>query len=368
MLRQLVFFCFLTGLLIFTAPLYVSAQSDSLQIKNKELLRKAYQLRDDQKVDESSKILTQLLLKEPTNMNYLYELAFNYCLKNEYDIAISKLTPVLENNNVTDQIFQLLGHIYDVKDQKNLAQQTFQKGLNKFPNSGPLYLESAMLPLATKNYDEALKYIEKGIEVDPSFPSNYFYAAKIYCNSDDKVWGLIYGEIFMNLERNTPRTLEISKLLYDTYQKSITFTTDSSCMVNFSDIGSYRITGRGDATRLKMSYGLNVYQPVISMSMIGIKKLDISSLCRIRSRFIQYYFSTGANKKYPVILFDYELAMWNNGLLDAYSYWLLQKGNEKEYLLWKEKNKDAYNSFMFWFTQNPLQLTKGHSFYRGQID
>jgi tetratricopeptide (TPR) repeat protein len=368
MLRQLVIFCFYTGLLIFLVPYNLSAQTDSLQKKNNELFRKALQLREDKKTDESGKILTQLVLQQPSGMNYLYELAFHHCIKKEFDIAISKLTPVLDNKNVNDQIYQLLGHIYDVKGQKELAKQTFQKGLKKFPDSGPLYLESAMLPLAAGKYDEALAFIEKGIELDPAFPSNYYYAARIYCNSDDKVWGLIYGEIFMNLERNTYRTLEISKLLYDTYQKSIRFTSDSTCLVNFSDVGSYKITGSGDATKLSMSYGLNVYQPVISMSVFGIQKFDLASVCRIRSRFIQYYFSSGANKKYPVILFDYELSMWNNNLLDAYSYWLLQKGNEKEYLQWKEKNKDAFNAFMLWFTQNPMQLSKGHGFYRGQID
>ena len=362
------FFALITGLLIFTNHIDVSAQTDSLQKKKFKLFSQALQLREDNKVDESIIILGQLILKEPSNMNYLYELAFNYCLKKDYDKAISMLTPVLENNKVNDQIFQLLGHIYDVKGQKDKAKQIFQKGLKKFPNSGPLYLEMSMLPLSSNQYDLALSYIEKGIEVDPSFPSNYYYAAKIYCNSDDKVWGMIYGEIFMNLERNSQRTLDISKLLYDTYQKSITFTSDTTCVVNFSDFGSYSITGRGDSAKLKMSYGLNVYQPVISMSLIGVKKLDLASIIRVRSRFIQYYFSTRVNKKYPNILFDYELGLWNLDMLDAYSYWLLQNGNEKEYQLWKENKKDAYNAFMFWFTQNPLIVKKGQSFYRKQFD
>ena len=363
-----IFYAFLTGLLIITAPLHINAQTDSLQKRNNELFRKSVHLREVNKIDESSKILDQLVKNSPANMNYIYELAFNYCLKKEYDKAIPQLVAVLEYKNVNDQIYQLLGHIYDIKGQDDKAKQIFQKGLKKFPCSGPLYLEMAMLPIAASQFDEALKYIEKGIEADPSFPSNYYYATKIYCNSDDRVWGMIYGEIFMNLERNTERTLEISKLLYKTYEKSITFTSDSTCVVNFSDIGSYSLTGRGEKSKLKMSYGLNIYQPVISMSVIGIKKLDLASICRIRSRFIQYYFSTGVHKKYPVILFDYELAMWNNTLLDSYSYWLLQSGNEKEYQQWKEKNKEAYQAFMFWYTQNPLNLSKGHSFFRGQID
>ena len=369
MIRHLVFFCFLTGLLTLTVPFKVSAQ-DSILLNNiqKELFRKTFQLREENKIKEANKSLNLLLEANPTNMDVRYELAFNYCLIKEYDKAIAKLTIVLDNKNANDQIFQLLGHIYDGKAEKEKAKQIFQKGLQKFPNSGPLYLEMAMMSVAVLKYDEALKYFEKGIEVDPSFASNYYYASKIYYKSDDKVWGLIYGEIFMNLERNSQRTLDISKLLFETYLKSIKFTSDTTCVVNFSDIGSYNLTGRGDKAKLKMSYGLNVYQPIVSMCTIGIKKLDLASIARIRSRFIQYYFSTEANKKYPVILFDYELAMWNNDLLDAYNNWLMQNGNETEYQLWKANNKEAYNAFMIWFTQNPLTLAKGHSFFRAQID
>jgi hypothetical protein len=172
----------------------------------------------------------------------------------------------------------------------------------------------------------------------------------------------------MNLERNTERTLEISKLLYSTYMQSITFTSDTTCLVNFSNKGSYSITGRGDSARLKMTYALNIFQPIMSMSVIGLHKSGMESLARIRSRFIQYYYSTGTHQKYPVMLFDYELALWNLNLIDAYSYWLLQNGNQKEYQIWKSNNMEAYNAFMFWFTQNPLVVKKGQSFYRRQVE
>ena len=52
---------------------------------------------------------------------------------------------------------------------------------------------------AQKSY-EAIKMWEKGIEVAPSFSKNYFNASKYYYFSTDKVWSIIYGEIFLNME------------------------------------------------------------------------------------------------------------------------------------------------------------------------
>ena len=70
---------------------------------------------------------------------------------------------------------------------------------------------------------QAIPYYEKGIEMAPEYPSNYYRLARIYCNSENEIWGVIYGEIFMNLERNTQRTREISALLYQTYQKALVY-------------------------------------------------------------------------------------------------------------------------------------------------
>ena len=62
------------------------------------------------------------------------------------------------------------------------------------------------MKVTTKEYSIALNYYEKGIEIDPKFPSNYYRAALLYDYSDHEIWGLIYGELFMDLEPNTKRT------------------------------------------------------------------------------------------------------------------------------------------------------------------
>ena len=59
------------------------------------------------------------------------------------------------------------------------------------PTSGKLYLELGGMYLHTKEYDKAISYYEKGIDVEPGYPSNYYRLAKIFLNSDEEVWGMI---------------------------------------------------------------------------------------------------------------------------------------------------------------------------------
>src|SRR5690606_10686824 len=116
------------------------------------------------------------------------------------------------------------------------AIQVYEDGLKKFPLSGKLYLERGTMELKREDLDAALKYYEMGIKVDPNFPSNYYWASRIYSYTTETVWTLIYGELFMNLERNTKRTAEISKLLYDTYVESIQIDSDTSFNLKFSNV------------------------------------------------------------------------------------------------------------------------------------
>lgn len=65
-----------------------------------------------------------------------------------------------------------------------------------------------------EKYAKAPPNYEKGIEVDPGFDSNYHQEARIYLNSTEEVWRMIYGELFMYIDRNTARTAEISNARY----------------------------------------------------------------------------------------------------------------------------------------------------------
>ena len=97
----------------------------------------------------------------------------------------------------------------------------YKQGIKEISRSGELYNEYGEMLWANQDA-EAIRFWEKGIEVDPNYSSNYYNASKFYYFTYDKVWSLIYGEMFINLESYSRRTPEIKSLLVDGYKKFFT--------------------------------------------------------------------------------------------------------------------------------------------------
>ena len=326
----------------------------------------AIKLMEGGEIDKSIKLLEEAKKLDPKNINYPYEIAYAHYLDKNYKSAIKILESLTKHANDNDRVHQLLGNSYSMNEQREKAIEAYEKGLKKFPNSGSLYLERGNMELFIKEYGKALGYYEKGIEVNPSFPSNYYWAARIYCGSDEEVWGMIYGEIFMNIERNTKRTAEISKLLFETYNNEIKITSDSSYSVSFSKSASINVKSLSEPNKMKLPFGIGVYEPTIMFSMIDIKSINLQSLHKLRSNFIDNYFKNGHNKNYPNILFNYQKEVKEAGQLEAYNYWILMKGSEDEFGKWRTANKEKWENFVKWFNDNGLKVTDSNKFYSSQ--
>ena len=357
-------FKFITHLLLFTVAQFSYSQT------NQEIALKkgqeAVRLMDNGKIDESIKLLEEAQKLDPNMFEYPYELAYAHYLKEDYKGTISILEKNKEHKNVTDRLFQLLGNSYDMLGQSDKALATYDAGLKKFPNSGMMYLEKGNVYWGKEDYSKALPFYEKGIEVDPQFPSNYYRAARIYCASTEEVWGMIYGEIFMNLERNSKRTAEISKLLYDTYKSQIKFTDKNSFSVSFSQNATINISDPNEVKNIKLPYGVSVYEPTLLIAMVGEKEIDLNSLSRIRKNFVELYYNNGHDKTYPNALFAYQNKVLKEGHIEAYNHWILMKGDETAFNTWQAANKEKWDAFVKWFTSNGLVLSSTNKFYSGQ--
>ncbi len=327
--------------------------------------REAIQLMDKGRLEESIGLLEEAQKLDPEDINYPYELGYAYYVKKDFSKASQILEKLLSHKDVNDRVYQLLGNSYDHSGKSDKAIAQYEAGLKKFPNSGNLHLEMGVMQMAKKDYNKALAYYEKGIEVAPKFPSNYYWAAKMYASSDEEVWGMIYGELFMNLERNSKRTAEISKLLYDTYNNEIRFTSDTSFSVSFSK-SPITSADMADPQNIKLPFGMGTYEPVLMMSILNNKVIHINSLSNIRSRFIDLYFTGGYDKKHPNALFSYQKQIKDAGHIDAYNHWILMKGDESGFTQWQSANKDKWDSFVQWFGNNSIKLSDSNKFYRRQ--
>ena len=328
--------------------------------------QKAIELMDDGQIKESVKLLEEAQKLDPERFDYPYELAYAAYLQKDYKGAIKILEKIKNHKDVSELLFQLLGNSYDFIGKTDKAFSAYDEGLKLFPKSGKLYLEKGNIAWGKEEFVKALPYYEKGIEIDPMFPSNYYRASLIYCNSTEEVWGMIYGEIFINLERNSKRTSEISKLLFDTYKSQIKFSSDTSFSVSFCKNATIKISGEQDIKNIKLPFGVGVYEPTLMMALLNEKTIDLNSLDRIRTSFVQNYFNMGHDKNYPNVLFNYQNKLKEAGHLEAYNHWLLLKGDEDCFDSWQTANKEKWDGFVKWFNENKMKLDQTNQFYRNQ--
>ena len=322
---------------------------------------------DEGKIADSIKALQEAVALEPDNYAYAYELAYTHYQGKLYPEAIKHLDALRSRKEVTDKAYQLLGNAYDLTGDAKKAVTTYEEGLRKFPVSGCLYLELGNIQLGLKEYDKALTYYEKGIETTPKYPSNYYRAAKLYLASNNELWGLIYGELFMNLERNSARTAEMSKLLYDTYKSEITFSAaDSSVSGSFaSNVIDVSKLGKGKTLKLPFSIP---FESAMAVAAAPEHAINLRSLDKIRTRFVNTYYAMDLPAKYPNILFEYERAIAKAGHAEAYNHWILMKGDENGFDQWMLVNKYQWGEFVTWFKANPLAVDAKRKFYRAQYD
>ena len=149
----------------------------------------------------ASLILVRALEQAPNNIEIAKDLAFDYYLQKENEKGINVIKPLLEKDNADDQAYQIAGTIYKAMGQPKEAEKLYKNAMKNFPKSGPIYNDYGELLWRSQDYS-AIKLWEKGIEVDPSYGNNYYNASKYYFLTRDKIWSLIYGEIFINIESN----------------------------------------------------------------------------------------------------------------------------------------------------------------------
>jgi len=352
-------------LTIFITATHTAFGQDDKQ-KAKDLGMAAIKLEDENKPDEALPLLQQARALDPDNYNYPYEVAFCYNLKKDYRQAAETLEKVIKMKGARDECYQLLGNTYDMSGDSVKALATYAAGLKLFPKSGRLYLETGNIWLIRQDYDKALPYYEKGIDADPAYTSNYYRAGELFMSSAESIWGMMYGEIFMNLERNTERTAKMSKWLYENYKTNIVIKSDTALEVHFCNNNNIDVDDLKGGQGFKLPFSM-MYEPLVLLSILPAKEINMETLCRMRKNFIDQYYEKEYNKTYPNVLFAYQHAIEKAGHLDAYNHWILMKGDEAAFTKWRNTHQDDWAAFATWFKEHPLEVTDDNKFVRGKM-
>ncbi len=282
----------------------------------------------------ASLVLIRALQQEPSSLDMNKDLAYTYLLQRDYRKALETIKPLINRDDADDQCFQIAANIYKGLQDFKACEKIYKKGLKKFAASGPLYNDYGGLLWANKDVT-AVELWEKGIKTDPGYSGNYYNASKYYFLSGEKSWAALYSEIFINIEIQTPRTIEIKEQLLESYKRI------------FSDNAFFNKEKRKNV--FEQAY----VETLSKQSLIASAGLTPESLTMIRTRFILDW-NKGFSNQYPFKLFDHHLQLLQTGLFDAYNQWLFGP----------VQNLVSYQN---WLSNHPGESTALNAFQKGRI-
>jgi len=254
--------------------------------------------------DNAIIILNRALQLDKNNLDMQKDLATSYYYKRDYVKALDQVKILLDRSDADVVCYQLAGNVYKALEEVKDCERVYKAGLKKFPNSGPLYSEYGELLWEKKDFT-SIEQWERGIRVDPGYSGNYYNAARFYFFTKDKVWSLVYGEIFVNMESLSDRGTAMKQLLLQSYKEKL-----------FADANM-----TAGQEKNKSEFSRAFLDCMSKQSALLTRGVTTETLTMIRSRFILEWFDKYA-AKFPFKLFDYQRQLLQEGIFNAYNQWL----------------------------------------------
>jgi hypothetical protein len=159
--------------------------------------------------------------------------------------------------------------------------------------------------------------------------------------SADKVWGLIYGEIFVNLESYSKRTPEVKNMLLEGYKKLFSETDLTKNQDNKNEF-------------------VTTYLEIMKNQSPGLSTgVSPDALSAVRSRFLLEWFSKQSSRL-PFRLFEYHRQLARAGMFEAYNQWLFGTANNlSAFQQWTVTHSEEYNRFNTFQKNRVFKLPEG---------
>lgn len=278
--------------------------------------------------DNAIVVLSRALLQDPKNLEMNKDLVLSYFFKRDYVKALDGVKTLIDRDDADVVTYQIAGNVYKALEEAKECEKLYKKALKKFPKSGSLYSEYGELLWALKDFS-AIEQWETGIKTDPGFSGNYYNAALFYFYAKDKVWSLIYGEIFVNMESFGERGAAMKQLLLQGYKEKLFVDPDIM---------------KGEEKN-KSEFAKTFLLGMAKQASVANKGITTEALTMIRTRFILDWYTNNA-AKYPFRLFDYHRQLLTEGMFDAYNQWLFGPSeNLAAYDNWTKVHAEEYNGF-----------------------
>ncbi len=255
-------------------------------------------------------------------------------LSGSYSEAEQTLQPISEIQEADEECYYYLAASQAAQNKTKNATGTLKAGITLFPAAGILYFEEGKVLELEYKPDAALQAWVEGIHKDPGCPQNYYEAARIYTDTTKGVakvmWGLLYGEIYLNITNDTVGEEAFKKMFFSAYKTM------------FDNIASDNIIEKAPAN----SFIDAVQQTYLTLTPVVSDGVTTENLTMVRTRFLMDWFAKYSGK-YSYSLFAYQDYLVRNGLFDIYNEWLFGKVESIiEYNAWNQFHPGEIDLFL----------------------
>ena len=305
-------------------------------------------------------IYQQAIQIAPGQMVLHRELGRAYYMMSNYDEAKKVLEPIITSGDADEQSYQAMAACLSLSGDKKKAKAMLQKGIAKYPHSGLLYHDMGKI---YDDEDETVYALETwldGIQAEPAYHVNYYEAARTYMNTNKTIWAIIYGEMFVNIERQTPRADETRQMLFDAYKKLYTD------IANGEDVPKYKNNkGSNNAT---VAFEEAVRSTYMKLSPVVSDGITEESLAMLRARFsIEWSYRYAG--QYPFTLFTWYDQLLRNGFFDIYNESLFGKAESpQQFESWNTFHVGDMPKYQAWAEAHAIKPADGEFYNDKQVD
>ncbi len=286
---------------------------------------------------------------DPKNVDYQIGLANARFFLQDHAGAMAICKPLMTGKKPNAEAFQVYGSCQDALGQSYEALATFREGLIHFPKSGAFYMEMGIVEFGRNRDAEALAYWESGIQIQPDYAANYYFAAPVLLQMGDYAWSANYAELFINLSRNAERVTEMSLLLMEAHEAARHFDYQKAFKWQFFQPKDTAEMHSKEATR----YPQLLDEAYSSEFTDTTTRISIAKLADIR-RFVAYWLPRQDPQNPAMNLYRWQQRVVDAGFWDAYNYWLLADARPDKAQNWFENNKSEFEEFESWLMKNSI--------------
>jgi hypothetical protein len=214
-------------------------------------------------------------------------------------------------------------------------------------------IQSSMAPVSAERFAQ----LESAALAAYSTPDVYPPLVKLFASTTERLWAVIYGEVFINISPDERLKKESGALVFSVYDDAIAQPEAGKFSISLtrqSEINAADPTPPfGMNFEVSVLMGLLAGPPDAPTFRPGLEPLTLQALSDTRFQQLAIW----QEKRLPVTaLVRWQQEVANAGHFEAYNYWLFQTARPAEFEAWLRSHASAYEAFKVWQGNHRLAI------------